>query len=216
MFDLNKILKDLLDIVKQIFHMKTFWIVLVLTGMLVYFNNQQYKGIMVSRGVEGPEISMRNKLQDYDSLVRNYEEKTGNKLDSHYVSSNKVFKSGIENGEDYHISAGQVFTRFYHKPFSITGQVILKVRMPDSKVDYLEVSTGKDIYGIYFMDSLPPQLKGDTISVTGIVLGRVQSGKANETVLASSYLNVNNTDSVSIPNNKDISTKGDTTNEPRN
>ena len=215
MFDLNKILKDLLDTVKQIFHMKTFWIVLVLIGMLVYFNNQQYQGIMVSRGVEGPEISMRNKLQDYDSLVRNYEEKTGNHLTSQYVSSNKVFKTGIENGEDYHISAGQVFTRFYHKPFSITGQVILKVRMPDSKVDYLEVSTGKDIYGIYFMDSLPPQLKGDTISVTGIVLGRVQSGKANETVLASSYLNVNNADPVSIPNNKDISTKGDK-DEPRN
>ena len=215
MFDLNKILKDLLDIVKQIFHMKTFWIVLVLIGMLVYFNNQQYQGIMVSRGVEGPEISMRNKLQDYDSLVRNYEEKTGNHLTSQYVSSNKVFKTGIENGEDYHISAGQVFTRFYHKPFSITGQVILKVRMPDSKVDYLEVSTGKDIYGIYFMDSLPPQLKGDTISVTGIVLGRIQSGKANETVLASSYLNVNNADPVSIPNNKDTSTKGDN-NEPRN
>lgn len=215
MFDLNKILKDLRDIMKQIFHMKTFWVVLVLIGMLVYFNNQQYKGIMVSRGVEGHEISMRNKLQDYDSLVSNYEEKTGNHLTSQYVSSNRVFKTGIENGEDYHISAGQVFTRFYHKPFSITGQVILKVRMPDSKVDYLEVSTGKDIYGIYFMDSLPPQLKGDTISVTGIVLGRVQSGKANETVLASSYLNVNNADLVSIPNNKDISTKGDN-DEPRN
>lgn len=207
--ELKKILNDLLEIIKQVFHMKTFWIVLVLIGMLVYFNNRQYEGTIVNRGVEGPEISMRNKLQDYDSLVRNYEEKTGNKLDSHYVSSNKVLKAGIKKGEEYHISADQVFTRFYHKPFSITGQVILKVRMPENEVDYLEVSTDKDIYGIYFMDSLPPQLKGDTISVTGIVLGRVQSGEAKETVLASSYLNVNNADPVSIPNNKDISTKGD-------
>ena len=179
--------------------MKTFWAVLVAVGIFTFLSAKQYEGTMVSRGIEGSSVNMRNRMQDYDDLVDSYENKTGHTLTPDYIASNKIYRQGNKNGEQYLLSSDQVYTRFYHKPFRITGQVILKVRMPDNLVDYVEVSNGQDIYGIYFMDSLPPQIKGDKINVTGIVIGRINAGKTSETVLVSSYLNVSDANQLPEP-----------------
>lgn len=185
-------------LVLDILHIKTFWVVLLALGLFLYAFNHQYEGVMVSRGVESSKVIMRNTMTSYTRLVDTYEEKTDNQITTKYLTSNKVYQQGLKNGNKYHLNASQVYTIFYHKPFSITGQVILKVRMPDNFTDYMEISDGQDVYGIYLVDSLPPQVKGDTIEVTGIVLGHIKAGQTNETVLVTSYLNVS--DAPQVPN----------------
>ena len=184
------VLKEIREFLTELILNKVFWVAIVLLVILLAASPNQYKGTVVSRGIVGAKVDMTKQLQPLNTMLKDYQDKTGTKITANVLSSPDLVARGKENMSLYQgLSGNEVYTRFLYKPYTLQGQVIMKIKM-DTGADYLEITSGGSVYGVYFMDTLPPQVKGETIELTGIVTGYVVSGKTTETTLVSTYKNV--------------------------
>lgn len=183
-------LKDTYEFLLEILKLKLFWVVVALFGFVMVMRPNTYEGTVVSRGVSGATVDMHNQMIPYKDMVKEYTNKTGDAITPALLTSKEVSRIAKNNYRNYpKLSPDQVYSRLLYKPYVLRGQVVMKIRMHDGP-DFLEIASGDSIYAIYFIDSLPPQVKGDNIEVTGIVYGSIVSGKTKETALVSSYKNV--------------------------
>ena len=185
-----KIVTALKEILVELFTNKMFWVAIALLLTVILLSPNKYQGTVVSRGVVGIKVDMSKQLKPLDVMMKDYTEKTGTKLTPDVLATPDLVIRAKENMNLYHnLTGNEVYTRFLYKPYTLQGQVIMKIKM-DTGADYLEMTSGGSVYGIYFMDTLPPQVKGETIELSGIVTGYVVNGKTTETTLVSTYKNV--------------------------
>lgn len=183
-------LKENYDFILEILKLKLLWVVVALLGFVLVMRPNNYEGTVVSRGVSGSTVDMHNQMVPYKEIASEYNDKTGDAMTPSLLTSQEVTKLAKNNYRNYpNLTPDQVYSRLLYKPYMLRGQVVMKIRMKDGP-DYLEIASGNSIYGIYFMDSLPPQVKGDSVEVIGVVYGSIVSGKTKETALVSSYKNV--------------------------
>ena len=184
-------MKEMYQNVKQaidyLVHLKLFWITLGLGLLVLYLTPDPYQGTVMSRGTEGGKVSLRNQMVAYKDIDKEYSLKTGHTLTPDQLSSKDFLDSADKNAKMYKgLYPDQVYSRFLFKPYTLNGQVIMKIKM-DQGPDFMEISTGAGIYGIYFLDALPPEVKGENVKVSGVIYGTIVSGKTKETALVSSY-----------------------------
>ena len=178
------------ELLAEIVSLKMFWVVVVLLGFVLVMYPNNYEGTVVSRGVSGSTVDMHNQMVPYKEMVNEYNDKTDDAITPSLLTSHEITKLAKANYRNYpRLTPDQVYSRLLYKPYMLRGQVVMKIRMKDGP-DYMEIASGNSIYGIYFIDSLPPQVKGESIEVTGIIYGSIVSGKTKETALVSSYKNV--------------------------
>lgn len=183
-------LKDAYEFLLEILKLKLLWVVIALFGFVLVMRPNTYEGTIVSRGVSGSAVDMHNQMVPYKDMVKEYTNKTGDAITPALLTSKEVSRIAKNNYRNYpKLTPDQVYSRLLYKPYVLRGQVVMKIRMHDGP-DFLEIASGDSIYAIYFIDSLPPQVKGDSIEVTGIVYGSIVSGKTKETAIVSSYKNV--------------------------
>lgn len=181
---------SLYELLVEIVSLKMFWVVVALIAAVIVLRPNTYEGTVVSRGVSGVTVDMHSQMAPYQDMVKEYHDKTGDAVTPALLNSHEVTRVARENYRDYpNLTPDQMYNRLLFKPYVIKGQVVMKIRMHEG-ADFLEVASKGNIYAIYFLDSLPPQVKGDTIEVVGIVYGTVVSGKTKETALVASYKNV--------------------------
>lgn len=182
--------KEAYEFLLEILKLKLLWVVVALLGVVLVMRPNTYEGTVVSRGVSGSVVDMHNQMIPYKEMTREYTNKTGDAVTPSLLTSKDIIRLSDENYRNYpRLTPDQVYSRLLYKPYVLRGQVVMKIRMHDGP-DFLEIASGDSIYAIYFIDSLPPQVKGDSIEVKGIVYGSVVSGKTKETALVSSYRNV--------------------------
>ena len=183
-------LKETYEFILEVLKLKLLWVVVALLGFVLVMRPNAYEGTVVSRGVSGSTVDMHNQMVPYKEMVSEYTDKTGDAVTPTLLTSHEVIKLAKVNYHNYpRLTPDQMYSRLLYKPYMLRGQVVMKIRMKDGP-DYMEIASGNSIYGIYFIDSLPPQVKGESIEVTGIVYGSIVSGKTKETALVSSYKNV--------------------------
>lgn len=183
-------LKDAYEFLLEVLKLKLLWVVVALLSFVLVMQPNTYEGTVVSRGVSGATVNMHNQMVPYKDMVKEYYNKTGDAMTPSLLTSHEVIRLAKNNYCNYpKLSPDQVYSRLLYKPYVLRGQVVMKIRMHDGP-DFLEIASGDSIYAIYFIDSLPPQVKGDNIEVTGVVYGSIVSGKTKETALVSSYKNV--------------------------
>lgn len=183
-------LKDTYEFLLEILKLKLLWVVVALLSFVLVMRPNTYEGTVVSRGVSGATVNMHNQMVPYKDMAQEYYNKTGDAMTPSLLTSHEVIRLAKDNYCNYpKLSPDQVYSRLLYKPYVLRGQVVMKIRMHDGP-DFLEIASGDSIYAIYFIDSLPPQVKGDNIEVTGVVYGSIVSGKTKETALVSSYKNV--------------------------
>lgn len=177
------------DSLRFILTRRAFYMIVVLLGILFYLNGQQYHGTIVSRGLEGARINMRSQMLQYKAFERTYRDKTDKVITPNYLASREIVKDGLNNGKEFdNLTGSQVYARMLYKPYTIEGKVVVKIRM-DEGPDYLELSDNGSTYAVFFKDALPPQVTGDYISVTGIVVGRM-TAREPKTAIVSTYRDV--------------------------
>lgn len=178
------------ELIVEIISLKMFWVVVALMTLLLALQPNTYEGTAVSRGISGVTVNMRSQMVAYHDMVKEYHGKTGDAVTPAVLASRETARVARENYKTYpKLTPDQMYNRLLFKPYVIKGQVVMKIRMHEGP-DFLEMSSNGNIYAVYFLDSLPPQVKGDNIEVTGIVYGAVISGKTKETALVASYKNV--------------------------
>lgn len=177
------------EFIVEIVSLKMFWVVIALITAVLVLRPNTYEGTVVSRGVSGATVNMRSQMISYQEMVKEYHDKTGDAVTPTLLNSADVNKAARYNYKTYpNMTQDQMYNRLLFKPYVIRGQVVMKIRMHEGP-DFLEVASKGNIYAVYFLDSLPPQVKGDNIEVVGIVYGAVVSGKTKETALVASYKN---------------------------
>lgn len=192
-------LTDFYELIVEVTSLKMFWVVVALTTLVLVLRPSVYEGTSVSRGVSGVTVDMHNQMVAYQDMKKEYHAKTGDVVTPAMLDSHETRTVARKNYKTYpNLTPEQMYNRLLFKPYVIKGQVVMKIMMNEGP-DFLEISSNGNIYAIYFIDSLPPQVKGDNIEVTGIVYGTVVSGKTKETALVASYKNVEFYTDISQP-----------------
>lgn len=147
-------------------------IITAMIGFVLWRNHTAYTGVDTG-SKSRTEVNTRNAISTWNSLSEYYKTKTGTSL------TYKETERRLEDPTDRPLTDVVTLNSLLNNPdkallrkYQVSGTITSKVKISNSPVDYLMLSTSKGYVRVYYFFDLPYEDNGTNIIVTGIVLGK--------------------------------------------
>lgn len=160
-------------------------IITAMIGFVLWRNHTTYTGVDTG-SKDRTEVNTRNALSTWDELSGYYKIKTGTSL------TYKETERRLEDPSDKPLTDVVTLNSLLNNPdkallrkYQVSGMITSKVRVSNSPVDYVTLSTRKGYVRVYYFFDLPYEDNGDNITITGIVLGKPDDKRGDITSFVS-------------------------------